>query len=305
MQIVSTKADMRQLRRDLRGPVALVPTMGALHDGHLALVDAARARAASVVMSVFVNPLQFAPTDDFSAYPRDLDRDSGLARGRGVDVLFAPTVAEMYATPTRIMVTPVRTGERPALDGRWEGAARPGHFAGVLTVVAKLLHVVEPDTAMFGRKDFQQVTLIRAMVRDLDMGVEIVTVPTVRAADGLALSSRNAYLSAAEWAQALVIPQSLQAIVQAWANDRVDDAEALLTIGRRVLEREPAVAVDYLALADPVELEPVRRAEAGAVAMIAARVGRTRLIDNVVLEPPGPPSSGRSVGARSVGRAKG
>jgi pantoate--beta-alanine ligase len=287
MQIVSTKADMRRLRRDLRGPVAFVPTMGALHDGHLVLVDAARARAAMVVMSVFVNPLQFAPTDDFSAYPRDLDRDAALARARGVDVLFAPTVAEMYPTPSRVLVTPVRAGERPALDSRWEGASRPGHFAGVLTVVAKLFHIVGPDMAMFGRKDFQQVTLIRAMVQDLDLGVEIVTVPTVRAADGLALSSRNAYLSAAERAQALVIPQSLQAIQRAWGNDRIDDADALLTVGRRVLEREPGVVGDYLALTDPTALEPVRRAEAGAVVMIAARVGRTRLIDNIVLEPQG------------------
>ncbi len=258
--------------------------MGALHEGHLALVDAARASAATVVMSVFVNPLQFAPTDDFAAYPRDLDRDAGLACGRGVDVLFAPTVGEMYPITQRVAVAPIVPSDRPALDARWEGAARPGHFAGVLTVVSKLFHIVQPDVAMFGRKDLQQVTLIRAMVQDLDLPVEVVTVPTVRGDDGLALSSRNAYLSPAERAQALVIPQALQAMVQAWARDAVRDADALAGIGRRLLGRQPAVKVEYLGLADPIGLEPVREVSAGAVAMIAARVGRTRLIDNVVFE---------------------
>jgi pantoate--beta-alanine ligase len=279
---------MRRLRRALRAPVALVPTMGALHEGHLALVDAARASAATVVMSVFVNPLQFAPTDDFAAYPRDLDRDAGLARGRGVDVLFAPTVSDMYPIAQRVAVAPIVPSDRPALDARWEGAARPGHFAGVLTVVSKLFHIVQPDLAMFGRKDLQQVTLIRAMVQDLDLPVEVVTVPTVRADDGLALSSRNAYLSPAERAQALVIPQALQAMVRAWARDGVRDADALAAVGRRLLERQRAVKVEYLGLADPIGLEPVREVRAGAVAMIAARVGRTRLIDNVVFENPTP-----------------
>jgi pantoate--beta-alanine ligase len=277
---------MRRLRRALRAPVALVPTMGALHEGHLALVDAARASAAAVVMSVFVNPLQFAPTDDFAAYPRDLDRDAALARDRGVDVLFAPPVSEMYPLAQRVAVTPIVPSDRPALDARWEGAARPGHFAGVLTVVAKLFHLVQPDLAMFGRKDLQQVTLIRAMVQDLDLPVEVVTVPTVRADDGLALSSRNAYLSTPERAQALVIPQALQAMVRAWASDGVRDADALAAIGRRLLERQPAVKVEYLGLAEPIGLEPVPQVTAGTVAMIAARVGRTRLIDNVVFENP-------------------
>ena len=284
MRVASTRAEMRALRPALPGPVALVPTMGALHEGHLTLVEAARARASSVVMSVFVNPLQFAPTDDFSAYPRNLQRDVELARNRGVDVVFAPPVGEMYPQAPRVSIVPTATGDRPALDRRWEGAARPGHFAGVLTVVAKLFHLVQPDLAMFGRKDLQQVTLVRAMVEDLDIGVEIVTVPTVRAADGLALSSRNAYLTADERSRALVIPQSLQAMVRAWDADRVEDAASLLSIGRRVLGREPAVAVDYLALADPATLEPVTRVGTGTVAMIAARVGRTRLIDNEILK---------------------
>jgi pantoate--beta-alanine ligase len=279
---------MRRVRRGLRTPVALVPTMGALHEGHLALVDAARASAASVVMSVFVNPLQFAPTDDFAAYPRDLDRDAALASGRGVDVLFAPPVGEMYPMAQRVAVTPIAPSDHPALDARWEGAARPGHFAGVLTVVSKLFHIVQPDLAMFGRKDLQQVTLIRAMVRDLDVPVEVITVPTVRGDDGLALSSRNAYLSAQERAQALVISQALRAMVQAWRSDGVRDADALATIGRRVLGAQPAVKVEYLGLAEPIDLEPVAQVDPGAVAMIAARVGRTRLIDNVVFETAAP-----------------
>jgi pantoate--beta-alanine ligase len=262
--------------------------MGALHEGHLALVDAARTHAASVVMSVFVNPLQFAPTDDFAAYPRDLDRDAALSRGRGVDVVFAPTVEEMYPIVQRVAVTPIVPTGRPALDARWEGAARPGHFAGVLTVVSKLFHIVQPDLALFGRKDLQQVTLIRAMVQDLDLPVDVVTVPTVRAADGLALSSRNAYLSPTERGQALVIPGALQAMVQAWTSDGIRDTDGLTAIGRRVLDREPAVRVEYLGVADPIGLEPVSQVSAGTVAMIAARVGRTRLIDNVVFEVPAP-----------------
>ncbi len=279
---------MRRVRRGLRAPVALIPTMGALHEGHLALVDAARASAASIVMSVFVNPLQFAPTDDFTAYPRDLDRDAALASGRGVDVLFAPPVGEMYPVAQRVAVTPIVPNDRPALDARWEGAARPGHFAGVLTVVSKLFHIVQPDLAMFGRKDLQQVTLIRAMVRDLDVPVEVITVPTVRADDGLALSSRNAYLSEPERAQALVISRALQAMVQAWRSDGIRDAQALAAIGRRILDAQPAVKVEYLGLAEPIGLEPVTQVDPGAVAMIAARVGRTRLIDNAVFETSAP-----------------
>jgi pantoate--beta-alanine ligase len=279
---------MRRLRQTLRAPVALVPTMGALHEGHLALVDAARSSAASVVMSVFVNPLQFAPTDDFAAYPRDVERDASLARSRGVDVLFAPSVGEMYPATQRVVVAPGAPSDRPQLDVRWEGAARPGHFAGVLTVVSKLFHIVQPDLALFGRKDLQQVTLIRAMVQDLDVPVHVITVPTVRSHDGLALSSRNAYLSVTERAQALVIPQALEAMVHAWKAEGIRDAELLMTIGRSVLDRQPAVKVEYLGLADPIGLEPVEQVDAGAVAMIAARVGRTRLIDNVVFEKSAP-----------------
>jgi pantoate--beta-alanine ligase len=294
MEIVTTKTALRAALRERRGggaAVALVPTMGALHPGHLALIDAVRPRSACVVVSIFVNPLQFGPKDDFAAYPRDLDRDAALARDRHADLVFAPSVAEMYPTPSTVSVVPVAaaTGQT-ALDARWEGAARPGHFAGVLTVVAKLFNLVRPDLAAFGRKDLQQVTLIRSMVRDLDFAIEIVTVPTVRAADGLALSSRNTYLSSAERARALVIPRALDAMLNAWADHGVREAATLTAVGRRILDGERDVAVEYLGLAEPVQLTPVVQVEPGSVAMIAARVGRTRLIDNVVFSAGGGPS---------------
>lgn len=290
MEIVTTKEALRAAlggRRRAGATVGLVPTMGALHPGHLALVDAAKARTACVVISIFVNPLQFGPRDDFAAYPRNLEHDAALARDRNADIVFAPTVAEMYPTPNSAAVVPVAAPGQTPLDAMWEGAARPGHFSGVLTVVAKLFNIVQPDIAVFGRKDLQQVTLIRSMVRDLDIPLEIVTVPTVRAADGLALSSRNAYLSMPERARALVIPRALGAMLDTWAGQGVVDAAALTAVGRRVLD-EADVAVEYLGVAEPVHLTPVTQVEPGSVAMIAARVGRTRLIDNVVFSPSGP-----------------
>ncbi len=249
--------------------------MGALHDGHMALVDAARARAACVVMSIFVNPLQFAPSEDFAAYPRDVDADTAKARARGVDMVFVPTVEEMYPTERVVTVTP---GDAA---GRWEGAARPGHFAGVLTVVAKLFHIVQPDVAVFGQKDAQQVMLIRAMVRDLDFPTEILVAPTVREPDGLAMSSRNAYLSPDERREARVLSAALRAMHEAWRARDVRDASALDAVGRGVLQTEPGVAVEYLGVAEPRTLAPAVTVEPGHVAMIAARVGRTRLIDNL------------------------
>jgi len=262
--------------------VGFVPTMGALHEGHLALVDAVRPRAGCVVMSIFVNPLQFAPSEDLASYPRTLESDAALAAAHDVDIVFAPSAADMYPAPPVVAVTPVAPGPgEPALDARWEGEVRPGHFAGVLTVVAKLFHVVQPDLAAFGRKDLQQLTLIRAMVRDLNIPVDIVAVPTVRAPDGLALSSRNAYLSEAERARALAVPQALDAMVRAWTEHHTSDAASLIALGHEVLSREPGVTADYLAIAEPERLEPISGVIPGAVAMVAARVGRTRLIDNV------------------------
>jgi pantoate--beta-alanine ligase len=256
--------------------IALVPTMGYLHEGHLRLVDEARRRADTVVMSVFVNPLQFGPSEDLASYPRDLARDRALAEARGVEALFAPGVAVMYPPGSEIRVIPGPTADR------WEGAARPGHFAGVLTVVAKLFHLVEPDLATFGRKDIQQAVLVRQMVRDLDWPLEIVVVPTVREADGLALSSRNAYLDAEQRRQALALSGALRAAHEAFvAGER--RASALAAVVRRRLDLEPAVTVEYIAIAEPRGLAPVETAEAETVVALAGRVGRTRLIDNIIL----------------------
>jgi pantoate--beta-alanine ligase len=270
------------LRRWVRGEraagrrVGLVPTMGYLHEGHLCLVDEARRRAGAVVMSIFVNPLQFGPAEDLARYPRDLPRDRTLAAERGVDALFVPGEAVMYPEGSEIRVVPGGTADR------WEGAARPGHFAGVLTVVAKLFHLVEPEVACFGRKDIQQATLVRQMVRDLDWPLEIVVVPTVREPDGLALSSRNAYLDADERRRAVVLSAALRAAHEAFrAGER--RAAALLETMRARLAAEPSVVVEYAAVAEPRTLAPVETADAETVVLVAARVGRTRLIDNVVL----------------------
>jgi pantoate--beta-alanine ligase len=271
--------ELRRWVRDARAEgrrVALVPTMGYLHEGHLRLVDEARRRAGAVVMSVYVNPLQFGPTEDLARYPRDLARDRTLARARGVDALFAPADAVMYPPGSEIRVIPGLTADR------WEGAARPGHFAGVLTVVAKLFHLVEPDVALFGRKDIQQAVLVRQMVRDLDWPLEVVVVPTVREPDGLALSSRNAYLDAAERRQAVALSAALGAAHQAFvAGER--QAAALDALVRRRLDAEPALALEYLAIAEPVTLAPVEMVDATTVLALAARLGRTRLIDNIIL----------------------
>jgi pantoate--beta-alanine ligase len=256
--------------------VALVPTMGYLHEGHLRLVDEARRRAEAVVMSVFVNPLQFGPEEDLARYPRDLPHDRGLAQARGVDALFVPSEAVMYPAGSEIRVMPGPTADR------WEGAARPGHFSGVLTVVAKLFHLVEPDVACFGRKDIQQATLVRQMVRDLDWPLEIVVVPTVREPDGLALSSRNAYLDQDHRRRAVVLSAALRAAHERFqAGER--QAAALQALVRQTLASEPAVKVEYVAVAEPRTLAPVETVDADTVVALAARLGRTRLIDNIVL----------------------
>jgi pantoate--beta-alanine ligase len=259
--------------------VGLVPTMGYLHEGHLRLVDEARTRADVVVMSIFVNPLQFGPNEDLTRYPRDLEGDSTKAEARGVDLLFIPEGSEMYPQPSRIMVTP------RALASRWEGEARPGHFEGVLTVVAKLFNIVQPHVAVFGQKDIQQATLVRAMVEDLDIPVEIVVSPTVREADGLAMSSRNSYLDAASRPRALGLSGALRAIEQAY-NGGERSAAKLEAVARAHLAQAGVNEVDYVAIADPRTLEPLAQATAGAVVAVAARVGRTRLIDNVILHSP-------------------
>jgi pantoate--beta-alanine ligase len=256
--------------------IGLVPTMGYLHEGHLALVDAARRHNAAVVMSIFVNPLQFGPTEDLARYPRDLSRDRRLAKARGVDLLFVPSEAAMYPPGAEIRVVPGPSGER------WEGAARPGHFAGVLTVVAKLFHVVQPDFACFGRKDIQQATLVRQMVRDLDWPLELVIVPTVREADGLALSSRNSYLTSDQRRDATALSTALHVAHQAWREGETRPSELEHRM-RRSLAMTPGVNVEYIAIVEPTALAPVNQADASTVVAIAARVGRTRLIDNILL----------------------
>jgi pantoate--beta-alanine ligase len=248
--------------------------MGFLHEGHLRLVDRAREVADRVVMSIFVNPLQFGPREDFGSYPRDLARDRQLATERGVDCLFVPSGEAMYPTEPVVRVL-----GGPMAD-TLEGAARPGHFTGVLTVVAKLLHLVEPDVAVFGRKDFQQAILVRRMVADLDFPCDIDIAPTVRELDGLALSSRNVYLKGDDRRAALALSRALRAVEQAWRGGEADP-RALERRGLDVLAA-PGVTPEYLALVD-AQLHPVARVDAKTIVVVAAKVGGTRLIDNVIL----------------------
>jgi pantoate--beta-alanine ligase len=257
--------------------VALIPTMGALHAGHLALVDEGRRQADAVVMSVFVNPLQFGPAEDFDRYPRDLDRDRGLASDRGVDLLFAPPLAVMYPPGTETRVVPGPAAER------WEGVARPGHFAGVLTVVAKLIHLVQPDVVCFGQKDIQQVTLVRHMIRDLDMAVRLAVIPTVREPDGLALSSRNVFLEPTERSDAVALSRGLRAAAAAWGSGERSGPALEARIEREIIAAR-SLRADYIAAIDPEHLERVDVARSGTILAVAARVGRTRLIDNLILD---------------------
>ena len=268
MQIVERIEPLRQLLTGARGRderIALVPTMGALHEGHLALVDRARERAGCVVMSLFVNPLQFGPSEDFARYPRNRERDAQLAEARGVDVMFAPQPDELYRAGRAVSVVPT------ALASRWEGASRPGHFTGVLTVVAKLFNIVQPNVAVFGQKDIQQATLIRAMVRDLDFPIQIVVAPTTREQDGVALSSRNAYLDAPDRERARILSRALFAMRDAFAQGERSPA-TLEALGISRGRSEPEGIGEFLAVMDPETLEPVELASAGCIVAIAARV---------------------------------
>lgn len=255
--------------------IGFVPTMGYLHEGHLRLVDRARAVADTVVVSVFVNPLQFGPTEDLGRYPRDLARDRALAHERGVDCLFVPPVADMYPPGAVVRVTP------GALATHLCGPYRPGHFEGVLTVVAKLLHIVEPDVAVFGRKDAQQARLIARMAADLDFPVEILVAPTAREADGLALSSRNAYLSPEQRRQAAGVPAALAEAHARFVGGERDAAVLCSTIRQRL--DQAGLAVEYVEAVDPDRLEPVALVAADTLLALAARTGATRLIDNIIL----------------------
>jgi pantoate--beta-alanine ligase len=248
--------------------------MGFLHEGHLRLVDRARELSDRVVMSIFVNPLQFGPQEDLARYPRDLPRDRKLAESRGVDCLFVPDAKDMYPTEALVRVVP------GAVADTLEGAARPGHFSGVLTVVSKLFQLVEPDVAVFGRKDFQQAMLVKRLAQDLNFPIAIDVAPTVRELDGLALSSRNSYLAPDERRSALALSRALRAIEQAWRGGEAN-AAALQRVGMDTM-RAPGVTPEYCALVSET-LEPVARVTPHTVAVVAARVGKTRLLDNVVL----------------------
>jgi pantoate--beta-alanine ligase len=275
MQVVATIAEMRAARG--RFPrLGLAPTMGYLHAGHVSLVERAKAECGAAAVSIFVNPTQFAPSEDFERYPRDLERDLDLLRAAGADLVFTPTPAEMYPPgfASHIEVGPV------ALP--LEGASRPGHFDGVATVVAKLFNIVQPTRAYFGQKDAQQVVVIRRMARDLDMPVEVVVADTVREPDGLAMSSRNVYLTAEQRAAAAVLYRSLrEAQRRVQAGER--DAEALRSGMRDLIGQTAGAVIDYVSVADPDTLQEVARIEGSALASLAVRFGQTRLIDNLML----------------------
>jgi pantoate--beta-alanine ligase len=281
MKICSTITETRAACRDARASrksLGLVPTMGALHDGHLSLVRAAKAQCDLIAVSIFVNPTQFGPSEDLSKYPQRFDRDCELLEKAGVDFLFAPSVEEIY--PGGAVTWVLVEGLSEKLDGR----SRPGHFRGVATIVAKLFHVMEPAVAFFGQKDAAQLAVIRRMVRDLNFPVEIVSCPIVREPDGLAMSSRNVYLSSEERGRALVLQRSLQEVCQRYhAGER--NAAALSSAAKEVFASEPLVKLDYFEIVDPETLDPVERVSRATLVAVAAFVGRTRLIDNVVLEP--------------------
>jgi len=258
--------------------------MGALHEGHLSLVRAAKSAFDVVAASIFVNPTQFGPSGDLAKYPRSFERDCELLEREGVELLFAPSVEEMYPTAADGSVQPTHVTwvTVEGLSDKLDGRSRPGHFRGVTTVVAKLFHIVEPDVAFFGQKDAAQVAIIRRMVRDLDLPVEIVVCPIVREADGLAMSSRNAYLDPEQRKQALVLHRSLMR-VQELAAGGEQDAAKLVAVGREEFSRESSVRLDYFEVVDADTLDSVENISGGALVAVAAFVGGTRLIDNVLL----------------------
>ncbi len=269
------RAGSRAVRRAGKR-LGFVPTMGALHEGHISLVRAARASSDVVAASIFVNPTQFGPNEDLAKYPRSFDRDREMLEREGVELLFAPAVEEMY--PGGAVTWVAVDGLSEKLDGR----SRPGHFRGVTTVVAKLFHAVEPDAAFFGQKDAAQVAIVRRMVRDLNLAVEIVVCPIVREADGLAMSSRNAYLDPEQRKHALALHRSLLRVQQlAEAGER--DAGRLLAAGCEGFVQEPSVRLDYFEIVDPETLDPVEDVSRGTLVAVAAYVGSTRLIDNILL----------------------
>ena len=280
MRIVRSNAEMRAVRKEAQGTVGLVPTMGAFHGGHHALMRAARERCDTVVTSLFVNPAQFEEAADLAAYPRDEQRDAAEAEALGVDVLYAPPFDEFY--PTGFSTSVRVEGLSDVLEGAERG---PGHFAGVCTVVTKLFNVVQPDLAYFGQKDAQQVAVLRRMAKDLDVPVELVVVPTVREPDGLALSSRNVRLSPDERRRATALSKALRSAEQAIARGE-RDAAAVVRAARAELN---GIEPEYLALVDPDSFEPITIVNGRVLVAVAARVGATRLIDNTLVQPAATP----------------
>jgi len=277
MKIIEKIDDMKRLRRQLAEPVGLVPTMGYLHEGHLSLVKRARAENPSVVVSIFVNPLQFGPQEDFDSYPRDTKRDLALLETEETDVVFMPSVAEMYPEQFNSWIEVGRVAER------LEGASRPGHFKGVTTVCAKLFNIIQPTKAYFGQKDAQQAVVIKKMVADLNMNLEIVTIPTVREPDGLAVSSRNTYLNPGERQAAVVLYQALSLAQQLWSQGETD-AQRLRDEMIGLIQKQPLAKIDYVSIADAETLDELEKVNPPALVSLAVKIGTTRLIDNIVLQ---------------------
>jgi pantoate--beta-alanine ligase len=279
MLIFKTVAEAQSACAQLRGEgriLGLVPTMGALHEGHLSLARAAKAECDIVAASIFVNPTQFGPNEDFSKYPRTFEQDCALLEGEGVDMIFAPTVDEMYPSGASTFVVV------EGVSDRLDGASRPGHFRGVTTVVSKLFHIICPHKAFFGQKDAAQVAVLRKMVRDLNFPLRLVVCPIVREDNGLAMSSRNRYLSERERQQALVLRRALEQ-VEKRASEGEMSSRTLMETARNVFASEPDVRIDYIAVVDPETLEDVPNVRDGALVAVAAFVGTTRLIDNILL----------------------
>jgi len=276
MQVVQKISELRLLRDKLEGTVGFVPTMGYLHEGHLALVKRARAENSAVIVSIYVNPTQFGPKEDFASYPRDLDRDLKLLRDAGVDIVFVPTDDEMYPPEFSTWVDVEKVTEP------LEGASRPGHFRGVATVVAKLFNIVRPSRAYFGQKDAQQVMVIKKMAADLNMGIEVVVVPTLRERDGLAMSSRNIYLNPDERRAATVLFRALT-LARQLRRDGEKNAEKVRRQMVSLIRKEPLAEIDYVSIADGQTLEELSLLDRPALASLAVRIGKTRLIDNMIL----------------------
>ncbi len=276
MKVIETIADLRRLRPKLPEPVGFVPTMGYLHEGHLVLARQAKAENSSVVVSIFVNPTQFGPHEDFKKYPRDPQRDLAMLEKEGVDIVFMPSVAEMYPPEFSSWVDVGKISER------LEGASRPGHFRGVATVVAKLFNLVQPDRAYFGQKDAQQLIVIKKMAAELNMNLEVVAVPTVREPDGLAMSSRNTYLNPEERKAAVVLYQALTLAQKLWSQGE-KDAQTIRQQMTELIQKQPLANIEYISIADAETLDELDTVKPPALVSLAVRIGKTRLIDNIVV----------------------